>query len=82
MLGQYASHRIDVRPNAAAPALPGERRPQPGSAPSTWWAGTPACFRKMGQAPHPVGVQTVDVPLGAASIFEVRLREPWKTTRS
>jgi nitrite reductase (NO-forming) len=74
--GQYASHPIDVRPSELLRLYLVNAGPNRISSFHVVGGIFERVFEDGSQANPLVGVQTVDVPVGGGSIFEVRLREP------
>jgi nitrite reductase (NO-forming) len=73
--GQYATHPIDVRPGELLRLYLVNAGPNRASAFHVVGGIFERVFQDGSQASPLVGVQTVDVPVGGGSIFEVRLRE-------
>ena len=74
--GQYATHPIDVSPGELLRLYVVNAGPNRTSAFHVVGGIFERVFQGGSQATPLVGVQTVDVPVGGGSIFEVRLREP------
>jgi nitrite reductase (NO-forming) len=74
--GQYATHPIDVHPGELLRLYVVNAGPNRASAFHVVGGIFERVFQGGSQANPLVGVQTVDVPVGGGSIFEVRLREP------
>lgn len=74
--GQYATHPIDVRPGELLRLYVVNAGPNRTSAFHVVGGIFERVFEDGSQANPLLGVQTVDVPVGGGSIFEVRLREP------
>jgi nitrite reductase (NO-forming) len=73
--GQYATHPIDVRPGELIRMYVVNAGPNRTSAFHVVGGIFERVFEGGSQTNPLVGVQTVDVPVGGGSIFEVRLRE-------
>jgi nitrite reductase (NO-forming) len=73
---QYAVHPIDVRPGQLLRLYLVNAGPNRISSFHVVGGIFERVFEGSSQANPLVGVQTVDVPVGGGSIFEVRLREP------
>jgi nitrite reductase (NO-forming) len=73
---QYATHPIDVRPNELLRLYLVNAGPNRISSFHVVGAIFERVFEDGSQANPLKGVQTVNVPVGGGSIFEVRLREP------
>jgi nitrite reductase (NO-forming) len=73
--GQYATHPIDVRPNELLRLYVVNAGPNRTSAFHVVGGIFERVFEDGSQANPLVGVQTVEVPVGGGSIFELRLRE-------
>jgi nitrite reductase (NO-forming) len=74
--GQYATHPIDVRPGELLRLHVVNAGPNRTSAFHVVGGIFERVYEGGSQANPLVGVQTVEVPVGGGSIFEVRLREP------
>ena len=73
---QYATHPIDVRPNELVRLYLVNAGPNRISSFHVVGGIFERVFEDGSQANPLMGVQTVNVPVGGGSIFEVRLREP------
>lgn len=73
---QYAAHPIDVRPNELLRLYVVNAGPNRISSFHVVGGVFERVFQDGSQVSPLMGVQTVDVPVGGGSIFEVRLREP------
>jgi nitrite reductase (NO-forming) len=76
MASQYASHPIEVRPNQLLRLYLVNAGPNRISSFHVVGGIFERVFEDGSQANPLLGVQTVNVPVGGGSIFEVRLREP------
>jgi len=76
MASQYASHPIEVRPNQLLRLYLVNAGPNRISSFHVVGGIFERVFQDGSQANPLLGVQTVNVPVGGGSIFEVRLREP------
>jgi nitrite reductase (NO-forming) len=74
--GQYASHPIEVRPNELLRLYVVNAGPNRISSFHVVGAIFERVYEGESQAGARVGVQTVNIPVGGGSIFQVRLREP------
>jgi len=74
--GQYASHPIDVRPNELLRLYVVNAGPNRISSFHVVGGVFDRVYEGSPPANPTVGVQTVDIPVGGGSIFELRLREP------
>jgi nitrite reductase (NO-forming) len=76
LVSQYASHPIDVKPNELLRLYLVNAGPNRISSFHVVGGIFERVFQDGSQANPLAGVQTVNVPVGGGSIFEVRLREP------
>lgn len=76
MAGQYATHPIEVRPNELLRVYLVNAGPNRISSFHVVGGIFERVFQDGSQASPLVGVQTVNVPVGGGSIFEVRLKQP------
>ena len=76
MASQYATHPIEVRPNELLRLYLVNAGPNRISSFHVVGGIFERVFQDGTQANPLIGVQTVNVPVGGGSIFEVRLREP------
>ena len=74
--GQYATHPIDVRPGELLRLYVVNAGPNRTSAFHVVGGIFERVYEGGSQANPLIGVQTVDVPVGGGTTFEVRLREP------
>jgi nitrite reductase (NO-forming) len=76
MASQYASHPIEVKPNSLLRLYLVNAGPNRISSFHVVGGIFERVFEDGSQANPLMGVQTVNVPVGGGSIFEIRLREP------